>query len=266
MAQKWTYNEDYIVCKYVEEHDLFISNQEKHELMSILREHGYDRSLEAIRKRVLDYQFLLTKRDSNYANEQERRIAELFVEGSTMARAQRWIDHYVDEVYHEDDLCEEEDIIDSSLISLNNTIDKTSQYLTIEVPMVSQSFYEVFDELLNQYYESHKDEKKTIGKIKKEFKDALEKDYAVPINTFNAIRREKYDTVSRKVLFRLCFALELNYEDAKKLLESVGYNFRRNIKSEVVIESILKCDSPRRFIIGEIDATLERHKCSKLFS
>ena len=56
------------------------------------------------------------------------------------------------------------------------------------------------------------------------------------------------------------------YEDAKKLLGSVGYDFRRNVKSEVVIESILKCDSPRRFIIGEIDATLERHKCSKLFS
>jgi hypothetical protein len=59
--------------------------------------------------------------------------------------------------------------------------------------------------------------------------------------------------------------LELDYEDAKRLLESVGYDFRRNVKFEVVIESILKCDSPRRFIIGEIDATLERHGCSRLF-
>jgi hypothetical protein len=110
-----------------------------------------------------------------------------------------------------------------------------------------------------------KDNKKTMGAVKKEFKDALVRDYAVPINTFNAIRREKYDTVSRKVLFKLCFALELDYEDARKLLQSVGYDFRRNVKFEVVIESILKCDSPRRFIIGEIDATLERHNCSMLW-
>ena len=266
VAKRWTYREDYIVCKYVDEHDVFISNQDKYELMLVLKGHGYDRSLEAVGKRVFDYQLLLTKRDSNYANEQERRISELFIADSNMSRAQRWIDRYIDEIYFGDDLCDEEDMIDSSMAFSNNVANQTSQYLAIDTPMVNKSFYEVFDELLKQYFENHKDEKKTDGKIKKEFKDALEKDYAVPINTFNAIRREKYDTVSRKVLFRLCFALELNYEDAKKLLESVGYDFRRNVKSEVVIESILKCDNPRRFIIGEIDATLERHKCSRLFT
>lgn len=266
MAQRWTFQEDYIVCKYVDEHDVFISDQDKHELMLILKEYGYDRSPEAVSRRVYDYRLLLTNRDSNRANEQERRIAELFIEGSKMSMAQKWIDRYVDEVYCGEDLCKEDDILDSSMEFLNNDTNQTSQYLAIDIPVVKKSFYEVFDELLKQYFENHKDEKKTDGKIKKEFKDALERDYAVPINTFNAIRREKYDTVSRKILFRLCFALELSYEDAKKLLGSVGYDFRRNVKSEVVIESILKCDSQRRFIIGEIDATLERHKCSKLFS
>ena len=265
MAQRWSYREDYIVCKYVDEHDVFISDQELYNLTSILKDEGYERSTEAVSKRVCDYQFLLTGRDSKYANEQERRIVELFINGSPMAKTQQWIDNYVSQVYSGDNLCGKEDIIDDSMTFLNNAADQKPQYLSIDTPIVEDNFYDVLDELLEKYYEKHKDNKKTMGAVKKEFKDALVRDYAVPINTFNAIRREKYDTVSRKVLFRLCFALELDYEDARKLLQSVGYDFRRNVKFEVVIESILKCDSPRRFIIGEIDATLERHNCSMLF-
>lgn len=265
MAQRWTYREDYIVCKYVDEHDVFVSEPEFNDLVLTLEEEGHERSLEAVRKRVYDYQLLLTGRDSKYANDQERRIAELFVQDTPMAQAQRWINSYVNEVYIDEGCCDESDIMDGTTTFLNNVPNQTTQYLTIDTPIVESTFYVVLDELLEKYYAKHKDERKTWGAVKKEFKDALEKDYAVPINTFNAIRREKYETVSRKVLFRLCFALELDYEDAKRLLESVGYGFRRNVKFEVVIESILKCDSPRRFIIGEIDATLERHGCSRLF-
>ncbi len=267
MAQRWSYKEDYIVCKYVYEHVVFISNQELYDLELVLKEQGYSRSHEAVSKRVYDYQFLLTGRDAKYANEQECRIAELFIEGSQISRIQNWIDSYVDEVYCGDCLDgEDNDIIDDSIIFSNNATSQLPQYLIIDTPMVKDSFYNVFNELYGQYLEKHKDGKKTVGAIKKAFKDALVIDYEVPINTFNAIRREKYDTVSRPVLFKLCFALELSYEDAKRLLESVGYDFRRNVKSEVVIEAILKCDSPRRFIISEINATLERHKCSRLFS
>jgi hypothetical protein len=244
---------------------VFVSESELNELVLSLKEEGYERSLEAVRKRVYDYQWLLTGQDSKYANEQERRIAELFVQGTPMAQAQRWINGYVNEVYIDEGFCDESDIIDGATTSLNNAPNQTPQYLTIEPPVTKSIFCVVLDELLEKYYDKHKNEKKTIGAVKKEFKDALVKDYAVPINTFNAIRREKYETISRKVLFRLCFALELDYEDAKRLLESVGYDFRRNVKFEVVIESILKCDSPRRFIIGEIDATLERYGCSRLF-
>ena len=68
------------------------------------------------------------------------------------------------------------------------------------------------------------------------------------------------------ILFKLCFALELEYEDAKRLLASVGYDFRRNVKSEVVIEAILQSNSHRRFIISEIDETLEKYANTRLFS
>ena len=73
-------------------------------------------------------------------------------------------------------------------------------------------------------------------------------------------------TVTRTTILKLCFALELDYADAKRLMESVGYDFRRNIKAEVVIKAILKCDSPRRFIVSEVDETLYEHAKVTLFS
>ena len=90
--------------------------------------------------------------------------------------------------------------------------------------------------------------------------------YGINGNTFDAIKREKYDTVSRTTILKLCFALELDYADAKRLMESVGYDFRRNVKSEVVIEAILQSNSHRRFIVSEIDETLNKYANTRLFS
>ena len=163
MARRWTYREDYIVCKYVDENDVFISEQEIYNLVLMLKEEGYERSCEAVSKRVYDYQFLLTRRESKYANEQEYRIAELFIEDSQMAKAQRWINNYVNEVYCDDGLCNENDILDSSMSSFSNVPNQMSQYLPIDIPMVEDTFYNVLDELLNKYYTKHKDDKKNNG-------------------------------------------------------------------------------------------------------
>ncbi len=265
MAQRWSFEEDYIVCQYVDEHDIFISSQEIDNIVIALKDKGYNRSREAVSKRVYDYQFLLTGREANYAIEQEYRVSEWFVRDSQMAKTQQWIDKYVEEVYCVDETSCEEDTQNVGIEFLNNMPCDKIQYIDIGEPVLENSFKQVLDELLKTYYIQHGEEGKTIWKVKQEFKDDLELTYGIPVNTFNAIHREKYDTVSKKVIFKLCFALKLNYEDAKRLLSSAGYRFRRNVKSEVVIESILKCDSPRRFVIGEIDQTLERHKCKKLF-
>ena len=257
MAQRWTLKEDYIVCKFVYEHDVFISAQDLHCLVSELKENGFDRGKVAVNKRVYNYQYLLTNREAIYATDQERKVAEAFNSNSQQLN---WIGEYVERVYCQDKSTDNFDTV------LSGTSQKSTQYLTIETIDVKTSFYNVFDELLNKYYEKHKNDGKTLGAVKKYFKDSLVTIYGISNDTFNSIRREKYGTVSRRILFKLFFALELDYEDAKRLLESIGYDFRRNVKEEVVIEAILKCDSHRRFIIYEVNDTLEKYGCEPLFT
>ena len=145
-----------------------------------------------------------------------------------------------------------------------NACDK-SQYLPIQAVEVKGKFGWVLDDLLEKYYAKHQTGKKTLGAVKKEFKNDLATVYGISLDTFNAIHRDKYQSISKKILFKLCFALELEYEEAKMLLESAGLDFKRSNKFELVIEAILKCDSHRRFIICEIDETLERNGCEPLF-
>lgn len=257
--RRWSIIEDSIVCKFLYDNDIFISAQDMEFLLLKLKEHNFNRSKESVSKRVHNFQYLLTDRQARYATEQERIVAEGVLGESQILDAQNWISGYTKEVYRPGKLTDE------SHYCLDDIAGTASHYLSIQTSDVTESFYNVFDELLNKYYDKHINDKKTLGAVKKAFKDDLVTNYGISIDTFNAIRREKYDTVSRRMLFKLCFALELDYEDAKKLLASVGYDFRRNIKFEVVIEGILRCESHRRFIVWEVNDTLEQNGCEWLF-
>ena len=257
--RRWSIIEDSIVCKVLYDNDIFISAQDMECLLLKLKEHNFDRSKESVTKRVHNYQYLLTGRQARYATEQECIVAEGVLRESQISDAQEWISGYAKEVYLPSKSTDE------LSYCLDDIAGTASHYLSIQTSGVTESFYNVFDELLNKYYDKHINDKKTIGAVKKAFKDALVTNYGISIDTFNAIRREKYETVSRRVLFKLCFALELDYDDAKRLLASVGYDFRRNVKFEVVLEGILKCNSHRRFIVWEINDTLEHNGCEWLF-
>jgi DNA-binding Xre family transcriptional regulator len=263
MAKRWSFEEDYIVCKFcIEKQYDNIDGQLLDELVKRLTEEGFDlRSNAAVYKRARDFTYLLRGWESPYATAQVKRICQYVSDWSPELEDeyQQWIRRYVDEVYSLNAA------VDENAIWLNNQKPTATQILTIDEPETEPQFYKVLDELLKKYYEKHKEDKKTLGAIKKQFKDSLVETYGVSIDTFNSIRREKYKTVSRRVLFRLCFALELDHEDAKQLLGSVGYDFRRNVKEEVVIEAILKCGNPRRFLIFEVNDTLQKYGCSPLF-
>ena len=68
MAQRWTLKEDYIVCKFVYEHDIYMSAQDRDCLALELKKNGFDRSKVAVNKRVDNYQILLTGHDAIYAS------------------------------------------------------------------------------------------------------------------------------------------------------------------------------------------------------
>lgn len=258
MAQRWSFEEDYIVCKYcIENRWAYSSDVDIENIKSLLEQYGYlSRSNLAIKTRARNYEYMVGGTTPPSTTNQEREVLEVVY---SAIQKSKWIERYVEDVYRPGEI-----IVDLDYC-ITGKIQNASQYLPIEPIEIKKTFYEVLDELLEKYYEKHKEDKKTRGAVKKQFKDSLVSTYGVSIDTFNSIRREKYETVSRRILFRICFALELDYEDAKRLLESIGYDFRHNKKEEVVIEGIFKCNSSRRFIISEIDDTLKRNGCRALF-
>ena len=259
MAQRWSLNEDYIVCKYcVENRWAFTSDVDIEQIQSKLERAGFsNRSARAIKTRARNYDYLIGEYvESPCMTTHEREVLDIVYSGKQLSN---WIDRYVEEVFRPNDS------VDDIGYTFDDKRSDMHQYLAIGEVEMKPSFYDILDELLEKYYAKHEKDGKTRGAVKKYFKDSLTTTYGVSIDTFNSIRREKYDTVSRKNIFKLCFALELDYEDAKRFLESIGMEFRHNRKEEAVYEAILKCDSTRRFIISEIDDTLERNGCKPLF-
>lgn len=258
MSRRWTLKEDYIVCDFCQKNRSKGLDTVIDELVSALEERGCNsRSKSAILRRAREYDKLfggyegsdITKQVLNTFEDLPRRI-EMY----------RWVDSYVAEHYSPNSLIEPEE---SETIGVSNNL---SQYLDIEPIEVKESFYMVFNDLLDKYYEKHKTDNKTRGKVKKEFRDSLTINYCVEGNTFDAIRRAKYKSVSRTILFRLFFALELEYWEAKMLLESLGLDFEGDEKFDQCIAGILKCKSSRRFIPWEIDDTLKRNAGKTLFT
>ena len=258
MAKRWSINEDYIVCKYcVENRWAYSSDVEIEWIKALLENAGFpSRSNMSIKRRARNYDYLIGGRDTFHATPQEREVLDIVFNGSQRSG---FIDRYVKEVYRPNEVTGEMEA------HLEDNMKNSSCYLPISKPEVKSTFYSVLNELLEKYYKKYEQEGKTRGAVKKQFKDSLTLTYGVSIDTYNSIHRAKYKTVSKRILFKLFFALELDYEDAKRLLESLGLDFQRSELEEVIIEAMLQCDSSRRFVIYEINDTLERHGCKPLF-
>ena len=104
----------------------------------------------------------------------------------------------------------------------------------------------------NTQHEINKEKKK---KLKNKLKSELYNWY-INENTFNAIKRGKYPTVTRENVFRICFGLRLSYEESKRLMSSAGHEFRRDEKLDCVVEAILVSEHPGRYDAKEIEATI----------
>ena len=167
MSQRWTLKEDYIVCDFCQKNrnkdlDIVID-----ELVSVLEERGCNsRSKSAILRRAREYDKLFGGYEGSDITKQ---VLNTFEDLPRRTEMYRWVDSYVAEHYSPHSLIETEE---SETIGVSNNL---SQYLDIEPIEVKESFYMVFNDLLNKYYEKHKTDNKTRGKVKKEFRDSLDR-------------------------------------------------------------------------------------------
>ena len=222
--RKWTLQEDYIVCKFCKEYEcMIIKDQLLDGLMSKLAVEGFDsRSRDAVQKRAYAYLLLLGGQDANYIPKQSRELYRVFAS-------------------KEYNLCHREEI-NSYIASkqrgafTNGAFDislKSTNSLTNMVHIANgRSFIDVLEDYIQE------------SCIKP--KSNIYRDVGMKQDTYSSIRRGKYSTVSRENVFRLCFGLRLNYDNAVKLMKSCGVTLRDNEVLDTVVEYHLKRGPSKR--------------------
>lgn len=263
MAQRWTVKEDYIVCKFCQEQEYEdIECEVLDQLITRLEKAGFNsRSSTAIYKRAQTFTYLFRGWESPYATNQVLQIYQVVSSQHQMREAYQWVNRYVEEMYCQNTQAN----TDLNIYEADNTFANSTRLLFIDMPEVKEPFYNVFHELLKKYYEKHMSSGKKLGAVKREFKTDLARFYGVNSNTFDAIRKGKYKSITKEILYKLFFALELDYIDVKRLLESLGDDFQYSEKFDMVIKGILMCNSPRRFNVCEVNDTLNYHGLPNLF-
>lgn len=248
MAKRWSFEEDYIVCKFcIEKQYDDIEGRLLDELVNRLVESGFgSRSHVAVYKRARDFTFLLRGWESPYAVEQVRIIFAELSGRNENAQLRKSIKSYIAEVYNPNAPIE---LDNRSYNHLSNVFDKTDD-LTHLVHTIK--YESTFPMVLQKYVD--------LKGIKKH--NSMCKRIGMKPDTFSAILRGKYPVVKKENVLRLCVGLELNIDQAEELLNSAGYILSDAIMTDVVIKAFLW---NHRYYPGEINLELRENNVPKLF-
>ncbi len=185
MAQRWSINEDIILCQYCMEHPgAYIDINHVNRIARQLREAGYElRSNRAIQHRAYAVEIVREGHQLPYASEQ---IAEVYkVLTDERANKHQEITAYIRELYNPNEETGAE------LINLNHNNTIGYQYTiasSATFPVMLQKCLDI------KGIKKHQDLCDRIG---------------MSINTFAAIIRGKYSNVQKDTVLQICIGLEL---------------------------------------------------------
>ncbi len=248
MAKRWSFEEDYIVCKFcIEKQYDDIEGKLLDELVDRLIQKGFEpRSHVAVYKRARDFTFLLRGWESPYATEQARMIFTELSDKNESAQLRKNIKSYIAEVYNANAPTE---LDNSAYNRLSNMFDDADKLAFLGYTIKYES---TFPMVLRKYVE--------IKGIKKH--NVMCKRIGMKPDTFSAILRGKYPVVKKENVLRLCVGLELNIDQAEELLNSAGYILSDAIMMDVIIKAFLW---NHRYYPGEINLELKDNNVPILF-
>ena len=219
MAERWSINEDIIVCKYcLVESWAYSSDYDIDCMTARLNEAGFaPRSRRAMRTRAYFYQALLMGWELSYMPKQAVMVYEMLLEH----RSQK-IKSYIEDTYDPNETEEKGDVDSSLLMSIGKPHDLLGFQHTIDFastfPMVLQKFVEL------KGIKKHKEMCERIG---------------MKPDTFSAILRGKYNDVKKDNVLRICIGLRLSVSEAEELLNSAGFMLSNAVMTDVVIKASL---------------------------
>ena len=245
MAQRWSADEDVIVCKYCMENPWAYSSDVDLEFITEkLGEAGFEtRSRTALRKRAYAYEMLIKKCPPSNIPRQVLVAYETIAHEREEIR--QCVKGYIKEHYDPSESTQisndTEQLYElmgdpSNLMGYQHTIDYQQTF-----PMVLQKYVE-------------------LKKIKKH--KAMCKGIGMKPDTFSAILRGKYSEVKKDNVLRLCVGLQLSVNEAEELLNSAGFMLSNAIMTDVVIKAFLW---NRKYSVVAINMELEENHAPKLF-
>ena len=221
MAQRWSINEDIIICQECIKYPGAYSKKGYAEhLAHLLQEAGYEpRSIRSIQHRAYAFEIVRSGRQCEgrqlpYATEQ---VAEVYkVLSDEQVSKHQEISACIEELYNPN----EETGVELTNLTPNNTI---GYQCTVEYkntfPMKLQRLLDL------KGIKRHQDLCDKLG---------------MSINTFNAIIRGKYTTVQKDSVLQICIGLELCTMQVEELLDSAGYTLSYGKMKDVVIRACIQ--------------------------
>ena len=245
MAQRWSADEDIIVCKYCIENPWAYSSDVDIECIATqLEDMGFEtRSITAIRKRAYAYEMLLEKRPASNIPRQVLIVYGTIAYGRE--EIHQCVQGYIKEHYDPNESTE----ISKDNEHLSGLVGDPNNLMGYQHTI---DFQQTFPMVLQKYVE--------LKKIKKH--KAMCKSIGMKPDTFSAILRGKYGDVKKDNVLRLCVGLQLSVSEAEELLNSAGFMLSNAIMTAVVIKAFLW---NRKYSVIAINMELEENNAPKLF-
>jgi DNA-binding Xre family transcriptional regulator len=221
MAQRWSINEDIIICQNCIKYPGAYSKRGYVEhLAHLLQEAGYEpRSIRSIQHRAYAFETVRSGRFQEgrqlpYASEQVVEVYKVLSDEKVSKHEE--IAACIRELYNPD----EETKVELTNLNPNNTIGYQCAVDT------KKTFPVMLQRLLDlRGIKRHQDLCDILG---------------MSINTFNAIIRGKYTNVKKDSVLQICIGLELCTMQAEELLDSAGFSLSYGKMKDVVIRACIQ--------------------------
>ena len=205
MAQRWSFEEDCVVCKFcIEKQYRDIEYELLGELVNRLVESGFERrSSPAVYKRAKYFTYLLRGWDAPHAVKQVREIVRVRKNKEENYRWHLWLESFINEHTKE-----------GATEFPTWVFEKSSDLLYVEpLQSLGPTLKEVFFEFV---------EKKGFS-----IPDICEKSQ-VDKSTISRIKKHPEKSISKPTAMCLCFGLRLTLSEAQQLIESAGHKLASN--------------------------------------
>lgn len=232
MAQRWSFEEDYIVCRFSFEYlDRYVSGQALDLLIIELKEHGHtDRSFNAINKRVRDYQEIFVGRPDYLATEQVKAIAAAYMNRMENPGRLKELQLCIDKMLqrNEDECCFDNDDIFAS--------DTQQLHHLVNLEPSAPSFKEL---VLSHMRKKNLTETEVY---KGAFVSRYTFSHIMNGRKGKNVKPDKGDkaNVSQRTAMQLCIGLKLTYEEAVYFMSCAGHAFKPNEDVDRVVVACLK--------------------------